>query len=85
MEPDPEEGCNTIRETLFGSCIGRRILDITTGEGEDEDKVYFHLDNGQTFYATIGSPEKNSGLMGFIDMESDDDDEPRFAAPPVFQ
>jgi hypothetical protein len=70
------DGFETIRETLFGTCIGRRILDITTGElgAEHWDKVYFHLDDGQTFFATIGS-ELNPGLLGFIDMDDDDDGE----------
>jgi hypothetical protein len=27
---------------------------------EDGDKVYFHLDNGQTFYAAIGLTEVES-------------------------
>lgn len=71
---DPEEGCETIRETWFGSVIGKRILEITTGEGEDSDKVYFHLDNGETFFCTIGS-EHTPGLMGFIDMTADDDED----------
>lgn len=69
---------DTIRETLFGDCIGRTILDVTTGDWGDEDAhlVYFHLDNGQTFFATIGH-EGNPELMGFIDMDAQgDDDEP---------
>lgn len=68
------DGVDTIRETPFGGCIGARILDVTTGDfgDEDQNKVYFHLDNGQTFYATIGTDGEN--LMGFIDMEADEDD-----------
>lgn len=72
------ETAATIRETPFGGCIGRTILDVTTGDFGDEDSnlVYFHLDNGQTFFATIGH-EGNPGLMGFIDMDAQgDDDEP---------
>lgn len=66
----------TIRETSFGDCIGRTILDVTTGEFGEEDShlVYFHLDNGQTFFATIGH-EGNSGLMGFLDMEAPGEDD----------
>lgn len=72
------ETVDTIRETPFGKCIGRTILDITTGERGDEDEhiVYFHLDNGETFFATIGH-EGDPGLMGFIDMDAQgEDDEP---------
>ena len=74
MGPENPEGANSIRDTFFGSCIGRRILDITQGEmGEDDwNKVYFHLDNGQTFFVTIG--DIGEDLMGFLDMEAKDDD-----------
>jgi len=72
-EPEPD-GVETIRETLFGSAIGKRILDITAGEGEHSDKIYFHLDDGQTFFATIGN-ESNPGLMGFLSMDDDETDE----------
>lgn len=70
-----DRGFETIRETLFGGAIGRRILDITAGEMGTEhwNKIYFHLDDGQTFFATIGD-EKNPGLLGFLDMSDDDDD-----------
>ena len=68
----------TIRDTPFGCCIGARILDVTSvspeeflaGEG---NYVYFHLDNGQTFFATMGVD--GEGLMGFIDMNAADDEE----------
>jgi hypothetical protein len=71
---------NTIRDTRFGDCIGARILDITTGDHgtEDGDKVYFHLDNGQTFYAAIGLTEveqPNPAELGFLDMSGDGEDE----------
>ena len=62
---------DTIRETPFGSCIGQKIMDITTGEGEYSNHVYFHLSNGETFFATIGD-ESNPGMMGFVDMKDDD-------------
>lgn len=70
------EEVDTIRETPFGGYIGRTILDITTGEfgTEDANLVYFHLDNGETFFATIGT-EDNPGLMGFLDMEANGDDD----------
>jgi hypothetical protein len=70
------DGVETIRDTPFGECIRKTILDITTGDLETEhwDKVYFHLSDGTTFFATIGSEER-PGLMGMIDMEADDDDE----------
>ena len=64
------DGVETIRETPFGSCIGQKIMDITTGEGEYENHVYFHLSNGETFFATIGN-ESNPGLMGFVDMNTE--------------
>jgi len=67
-----DEGVDNIRETLFGSVIGKRILDVTEGEGEYSDKIYFHMEDGQTFFATIGN-ESNPGLMGFIDMEAMED------------
>lgn len=69
---------DTIRETPIGQCIGAKLLDITTGDhGEDDSHfVYFHFDNGQTIFATIGH-ESNPGLMGFVDMDDEgDDDEP---------
>lgn len=71
-----EHSVDTIRDSLFGGCIGRTILDITTGEFGEEDShiVYFHLDNGQTFFATIGH-EGNRGLMGFIDMDAQGEDD----------
>ena len=65
------DGWETIRETPFGSCIGQKIMDITTGEGEYENHVYFHLSNGETFFATIGN-EMQPMLMGFIDMKEDE-------------
>lgn len=70
------ETVTTIRETPFGQCIGKTILDITMGEfgGEDAQIVYFHLDNGETFFATIGH-EGNPGLMGFIDMDAQGEDD----------
>jgi hypothetical protein len=77
--PEPD-GVDTIRETLFGECIGARIVDITTGEhgSEDADKVYFHLDNGQTFFAAIGmtdAAKPNPAVLGFLDMSGDDEHE----------
>ena len=76
---EENEGLQTIRESLFGACIGKRILDITTGDmgTEDWNKVYFHLDDGQTFYTTIGDVGEN--MMGFLDMEGDGDDEEQAA------
>ena len=52
---------DTIRDTPLGKCIGATILDITStspedylaGE-EDSNRVYFHLSNGETMFATIG-------------------------------
>lgn len=68
---------STIRETPFGNCIGAKILDITTVETDEfvagePNHVYFHLDNGITFFATMGC--EGEGLMGFIDMEAGGDD-----------
>lgn len=70
-----DDGAETIRQTPFGSCIGARILDITTEEWEDvkrgePNRVYFHLDNGQTFFATMGFD--GDGLMGFLEMKAKD-------------
>ena len=65
---DDQDGVETIRDTPFGQCVGARILDITSGEGDDEFKVYFHLDNGQTFFATVGN-EDSPCLMGFVSMD----------------
>lgn len=67
-------GASTIRETPFGSCLGARILDITTGEfgEEDANTVYFHLDNGETFFATMGD-ENSPGLMGFVGMDDEEE------------
>jgi len=67
------EQMETIRDTPFGSCIGRKIMDITTGDEGTEyaNHVYFHLDNGETFFATIGT-EKCPALMGFVDMNEEE-------------
>ena len=69
------DGVDTIRETPFGGCIGRKILDITTGDFGDEDeyRVYFHLDNGETFFATMGN-ENSPGLVGFLAMNSEEEE-----------
>ncbi len=72
------DGVETIRETLFGDCIGAKILDITAVDndeflGGEKPYVYFHLDNGKTFFATMGVD--GQALMGFIDMTADDDAE----------
>ncbi len=63
------ESVSTIRDSLFGKAIGARILDITAGEWGEEDQytVYFHLDNGETLFATIGN-EDQPNLMGVLDM-----------------
>jgi hypothetical protein len=45
---------------------------------EDADKVYFHLDNGQTFFAAIGmtdAAKPNPAVLGFLDMSGDDEHE----------
>lgn len=69
---------NTIRDTPFGKCIGATILDVTSEEWEDvkagePKRIYFHLSNGETFFATMGFD--GDGLMGFLDLESPDDSE----------
>lgn len=67
---------DTIRETPFGKAIGARILDITTGDfgEEDQNRVYFHLDNGETLFATIGN-ENQPEMMGLLDMNADEEND----------
>jgi len=69
-----DDGLETIRDTPFGNAIGARILDITTGDFGEEDqyRVYFHLDNGETLFATIGN-ENQPNLMGVLDMNAEED------------
>jgi hypothetical protein len=71
-------GVDSIRDTPLRACIGARILDITADDfeevepGEHGGKVYFHLDNGQTLFATIG--HEGEGFLGLLDMEAEGSD-----------
>jgi hypothetical protein len=69
--------CNTIRETPFGKCIGARLIDMTADEKDEiedgKSRVYFHFDNGETIFATIG--DIGSELMGMLDMEAEETNE----------
>jgi hypothetical protein len=72
------EGTFNIRETVIGECIGATILDITTIDTDEflttgENEVYFHLSNGKTLFATMGT-EEAPGLIGMVDMDATDDD-----------
>jgi hypothetical protein len=53
--------------------MGAKIIDITADERDEiedgKSRVYFHFDNGQTIFATIGGA--GSELMGMIDMGPD--------------
>ena len=68
----------TIRDTPFSSCIGQKLVDITSDDFEEIDenkrsRVYFHFENGETIFATIG--DIGSKLMGMIDLGAEDNDE----------
>jgi hypothetical protein len=70
------DGFETIRETPLGACIGATILDITAADkeeflagGEDAHRVYFHLSNGETIFATIGVDGEN--LLGMLGTEDE--------------
>jgi hypothetical protein len=63
----------SIRDTPLKNCIGARILDITGVDTEDflageDNTIYFHLDNGETLYATMGVDGQN--LLGMLNMEA---------------
>jgi len=67
---------NTIRDTPLGECIGATILDITADEvdeflKEGKNRVYFHLSNGETIFATLGT--EGDGLVGMLG--TDDEEE----------
>jgi hypothetical protein len=71
----PEEFDN-IRQTPLGTCIGATIVDITAADPDEfmegDHRVFFHLSNGETIFATIGT-EENPGLLGMLG--TDDEDE----------
>jgi hypothetical protein len=60
-----EEICATIRDTPLGECIGATILDITT----EQDRVYFHMSNGKTIFATFGE-----GLVGMAEAGEEEEE-----------
>jgi hypothetical protein len=69
------DGVDTIRETPLGNCIGATILDITAIDPDEfletgKNQVYFHLSNGETIFATLGTD--GDGLVGML---GDDDEE----------
>jgi hypothetical protein len=77
MSQEPEY--ENIRQTIFGQCIGATILDITTPDTSDflagsPNHIYFHLSNGETIFATLGS-EHNPRLVGFLGTEDEDEDD----------
>ena len=66
-----EEGFDTIRDTPIGTCIGATIIGITSDDTEEflsdpdhNNKIYFHLSNGETFFCTVGT--EGSGLIGML-------------------
>jgi len=68
---------DNIRQTLLGTCIGATILDITAADVDDflagDRRVYFHLSNGETIFATLGT-EENPGLVGMLGTDDEDED-----------
>ena len=75
---EDEDISETIRDTPLGACIGRVLLDITADDTEDyladperKSRVYFHFDNGETIYCTIGTDGQN--LLGMLGTEDEDD------------
>ncbi len=74
-----EEIFDNIRQTPLGACIGATILDITAVDTEEflagaPSHVYFHLSNGETIFATMGT-EKDPGLLGLLGTTDDDEEE----------
>jgi len=70
-----EEIVQTIRDTPLGECIGATILDITGCDPEDwltgkPERVYFHLSNGKTIFATMGGDN-----VGMAEPGEDDEEE----------
>jgi hypothetical protein len=73
-----DETFDNIRQTPLGDCIGATILDITAVDAEEfleggPNHVYFHLSNGETIFATLGT-EENPGLVGMLGTEDEDAD-----------
>ena len=69
---------HNIRQTPLGECIGATILDITTPDTDDflagaPNHVYFHLSNGETIFATLGS-ERTPGLVGLLGNDGEEID-----------
>lgn len=68
---------DNIRQTALGACIGATILDITATDTEEflagDRRVYFHLSNGETIFATIGT-EENPGLLGMLGTDEEDEE-----------
>ena len=68
----------TIRDTPLGQCIGATIVDITADDPEEflqnpaKNRVYFHLSNGETIFATLGID--GAGLVGMLGTEDEDTD-----------
>jgi hypothetical protein len=68
---------DNIRQTPLGTCIGATILDITTPDTDEflagaPNYVYFHLSNGETIFATLGT-EQTPGLVGLLGTEDEDE------------
>jgi hypothetical protein len=71
------ESFENIRQSPLGWCIGATILDITTPDTDEflaghPNHVYFHLSNGETIFATLGT-ERDPGLVGLLG--TDDEEE----------
>ena len=70
-------GCESIREMPLGDCIGATILDITSDDAEEfladnsKNRVYFHLSNGETIFATLGID--GDGLVGMLGTEDEEE------------
>lgn len=72
----------TIRDTPLGACIGATIVDITADDPEEflkdpaNNRVYFHLSNGETIFATLGiAGTETSGFVGMLGTEDESNEE----------
>jgi hypothetical protein len=73
-----DDPCETIRDTPLGTCIGHKLLDITAEDAEEfladpkrKSRVYFHFDNGETMFCTIG--RDGDGLLGMLGTDWEND------------
>ena len=72
-----DDTVSTIRDTPFGECIGATILDITADDPEEflasgANRMYLHLSNGETIFATLGVD--GEGLIGMLGTDDDNEE-----------